>query len=53
MKTKLINADQRQRQDYLDIMDKKAIRKEEQHLVAAVCIAGVLTILALALLNLV
>jgi hypothetical protein len=53
MKTKLINVDQRQRQDYLDMMDKKAIRREEQHFILFGCIACMLTIVMLSLVGMI
>ena len=45
MKTKLINADQRQRQDYLDMRGKKERRMEEHKVIVLGCVACMLTIL--------
>jgi hypothetical protein len=42
-----INKDQRQRQDYLDMLDRKAIRIEEHRVIVLGCVACMLTIVML------
>lgn len=48
---KLINKDQRPRQDKLDKEYWKQVKRDQQTLTAAVCIAGVLTVIAVVLID--